>query len=109
MEEVGNQPNVIHGTLHYPGNSGGNANTNSTSVPTAQSDFHIYSVTWSATSIKFYVDGTMYHSYANVASSPFNANFFLIMNVAMGGNFGGNIDPAFTQSTMEVDYVKVYQ
>ncbi len=109
MEHVGNNQNVIHGTLHYPGASGGNANTNSTTVPNVSTEFHVYSVVWSAASIKFYVDGNLYHSYANVASSPFNADFFLIMNVAMGGNFGGAIDPAFVQSSMEVDYVRVYQ
>ncbi|MDI1256106.1 MAG: family 16 glycosylhydrolase [Flavobacterium sp.] len=109
MEHVGNDQNKIHATLHYPGNSGGNGNTASTTIPDVSTQFHIYSVIWSSASIKFYVDGNLYHSYANIASSPFNANFFLIMNVAMGGNFGGQIDPAFTQSTMEVDYVKVYQ
>ena len=40
---------------------------------------------------------------------PFNADFFLILNVAMGGSLGGNIDPAFTEDTMEIDYVKVFQ
>jgi hypothetical protein len=41
---------------------------------------------------------------------PFNQNFFLILNVAMGGNFVGNsIDPAFTSSSMEVDYIRVFQ
>ncbi len=109
MEHVGNQQNVIHGTLHYPGNSGGNANTNTRTIANASTEFHIYSITWSATSIKFYVDDVLYHSYANVSSSPFNADFFLIMNVAMGGTFGGNIDAAFNQSAMEVDYVRVYQ
>lgn len=109
MEHVGNQQNVIHGSLHYPGNSGGNANTGSTTVPGASDGFHVYTVIWHQNSIKFYVDGTQYHSYNNNPASPFNADFFLIMNVAMGGNFGGAIDPAFTQSTMEVDYVRVYQ
>ncbi|OYU79442.1 MAG: laminarinase [Flavobacterium sp. BFFFF1] len=109
MEHKGNNPNVIYGTLHYPGASGGTANGNNTTITNATTDFHIYSAVWSSTSIKFYVDGNLYHSYANVAGSPFNADFFLIMNVAMGGNFGGTIDPAFTQSTMEVDYVRVYQ
>ncbi len=109
MEHKGNEPGKIYGTLHYPGASGGNANSGNTMTADPSNQFHIYSVVWSPTSIKFYVDGTPYHSYANSASTPFNANFFLIMNVAMGGTFGGAIDPAFTQSTMEVDYVKVYQ
>lgn len=109
MEHKGNEPGKIHGTLHYPGASGGNGNGGTTMVSDPSNEFHVYSVIWSPTSIKFYVDGTPYHSYANTASTPFNANFFLIMNVAMGGTFGGAVDPAFTQSTMEVDYVKVYQ
>jgi beta-glucanase (GH16 family) len=40
---------------------------------------------------------------------PFNQDFFLILNVAMGGTFGGAIDPSFEQSTMEIDYIRVYQ
>ena len=109
MEHKGNEPNVIHGTLHYPGNSGGNANGATTTVANVSSEFHVYSVTWSPSSIKFYVDDNLYHSYQNVSASPYNLDFFLIMNIAMGGTFGGAIDPLFTQSTMEVDYIKVYQ
>ena len=45
----------------------------------------------------------------NNANTPFNADFFIILNVAMGGGFGGPVDPNFLQSTMEVDYVRVYQ
>lgn len=109
MEHVGNDQNTIHGTLHYPGNSGGNANTGSTTVAGVSDEFHVYSVIWSPTKIRFFVDDVEFHSYDNVSSSPFNSDFFIILNVAMGGNFGGEIDPGFTQSTMEVDYVKVYQ
>ncbi len=109
MEHRGNQQNTIHGTLHYPGRFGGSANTNTNIISNASSEFHIYAVIWNADSIRFFVDGTLYHSYANVASSPFNLNFFLIMNVAMGGTFGGAIDSGFTESAMEVDYVRVYQ
>lgn len=109
MEHIGNQQNVIHGSLHYPGNSGGNASTGSTTISTASTSFHNYSVVWSPAAIKFYVDDVLYHSLANTGSLPFNADFFLIFNVAMGGNFGGAIDPAFTQASMEIDYVRVYQ
>jgi hypothetical protein len=58
---------------------------------------------------KIYVDDVLFHTVANTASLPFNKDFFLILNVAMGGTFGGAIDPAFTQSSMEIDYVRVYQ
>jgi len=111
MEHKGNEPNVIHGTLHYPGRSGGNPNTGTTTITNASSEFHIYTVIWSPTKINFYVDDqtTPYHSVDNSNALPFNHNFFLIMNCAMGGTFGGNIDPAFTQATMEVDYIRVYQ
>lgn len=109
MEHVANDLNKIHGSLHYPGHSGGNPDTGTTVINTATSAFHDYSVVWSATSIRFYVDDVLFHSFTNTAATPFNANFFLILNLAMGGNFGGAIDPAVTQATMEVDYVKVYQ
>lgn len=110
MEHKGNEPNTIHGTLHYPGNSGGNGNSGTTTAANASSEFHVYKVIWSPTSIKFYIDDqAAYHSFVNSSTTPFNSDFFLIMNVAMGGTFGGTIDSGFTQSAMEVDYVRVYQ
>ncbi len=109
MEHVGNQQNRVHGTFHYPGHSGGNANGNSTMVPTASTEFHDYSAIWNEDVIKIFVDNTLVHSLANDPSIPFNHNFFFIMNVAMGGNFGGAIDPNFVQSSMEVEYIRVYQ
>lgn len=109
MEHVGNQQDVIHGTLHYPGHSGGNATSESVTVPGVSTEFHVYSVIWSPTRIRFFVDGQLYHTFANSESLPFHHDFFLIFNIAMGGNFGGDIAPGFVSSTMEVDYVKVYQ
>lgn len=109
MEHVGNSQNLIHGTLHYPGRSGGNANSGSKTIPNVSTAFHVYKTIWSPSAVKIYVDDELIHSVANDASLPFNKDFFLILNVAMGGNFGGNIDPAFTQSSMEIDYVRVYQ
>ena len=108
MEHVGNNQDVIHGTLHMTGNSGGNAITESVEVPGVSEDFHVYTLIWSPTKIRFFVDDNLFHTYNNSASTPFNADFFLIFNVAMGGNFGGEIDPGFTESTLEVDYVRVY-
>ncbi|VXB98969.1 Laminarinase [Flavobacterium sp. 9AF] len=109
MEHKGNQPNVIYGTLHYPGNSGGNANGNSTTISNVSSEFHVYKTIWSPSSIQIFVDDVLFHSVPNNNSIPFNHDFFLILNVAMGGTFGGPIDSSFTQSSMEVDYVRVYQ
>ena len=109
MEHKGNEPNVIHGTLHYPGNSAGNGNGNTKTITNASSEFHIYKAIWSPASVKLYVDDVLFHTVANDSSLPFNKDFFMILNVAMGGTFGGTIDSAFSQATMEVDYVRVYQ
>ncbi|HPH89178.1 MAG TPA: family 16 glycosylhydrolase, partial [Ferruginibacter sp.] len=76
MEHVGNDQNRIHGTLHYPGRSGGNANTGSRIVSNVSTEFHVYSLDWSATEIKISVDGQTVHTVANSASIPFNHNFF---------------------------------
>jgi beta-glucanase (GH16 family) len=109
MEHLGRTENTIYGTLHYPGHYGGSADGHTTVISGAASDFHIYSMEWSATAVKIYVDGLLYHTTLNGGSLPFNKDFFFIFNVAMGGNFGGAADPAFTQGTMEVDYVRVYK
>jgi len=110
MEHVGNNPNTVSSALHFPGNSGGTAVTNSTSVPTATSEFHNYTMEWTADSIKFVVDDELIHtSFVNTLDTPFNSDFFFIMNIAMGGTLGGAIDGEFTEDTMEVDYIRVYQ
>lgn len=109
MEHKGNQPNQILGSVHYTGRSGGNSVTSQTTASSVSTTFHKYKVIWSPLSIRFFVDNVLFHSVLNTNSLPFNSDFFLIMNVAMGGTFGGAIDPAFTQSAMEIDYVRVYQ
>ena len=107
MEHKGNDLNRIYGTLHYPGRSGGNADGNTRVISNATTEFHIYKVEWTAASIKIYVDDQIIHTVANSSAIPFNHEFFLILNVAMGGTFGGAVDPNFTNATMEVDYVRV--
>lgn len=109
MEHVGNQQNTVFASLHYPLNSGGGAITDNTVIPDVSQIFHEYSVEWTATKIEFFIDGVLFHSFDNEASLPFNNDFFLLINVAMGGNFGGSIDPAFTESSLEIDYIRVYQ
>nr|WP_314897533.1 family 16 glycosylhydrolase [uncultured Flavobacterium sp.] len=108
MEHIGNSLNKVHGSLHSPGRSGNTPDTSTVMVPDATTEFHIYAVDWSATSIKFYVDDQLFYTFTNTASFPFNQDFFLIINCAMGGNFGGTINPGFTSSTFEIDYVRVY-
>lgn len=108
MEHVYNQLNKIHGTFHYPGHSGANGTTASKIIVNATSEFHIYSMDWRADSIKIYVDNEKIIEFSNTSATPFNQDFFIIINCAIGGNFGGAIAPDFTSSTFEIDYVRVY-
>ena len=109
MEHVGKNQNVILSTLHYPGHSGGDGNTGSKTIPNVSTEFHVYKTVWSPASVQTFADDVLIHSVPNDGTLPFNSDFFLILNVAMGGNLGGNIDAAFTESSMEIDYVRVYQ
>jgi beta-glucanase (GH16 family) len=109
MEHLGNNLNTIYGTLHYPNHSGANGDGATTKITGATTDFHIYTLEWNSSAMKIAVDGTVFKTVVNSSSVPFNHNFFLIVNVAMGGGFAGAVDPAFTSGTMEVDYIRVYQ
>lgn len=109
MEHKGNEPGKIYGTVHYPGHSGGGSVGSTINISNVATEFHVYAVEWNASTIKFFVDNQLFHTVANNTSLPFNQNFFIILNVAMGGTFGGSVSPTFTQAAMEVDYVRVYQ
>lgn len=109
MEHLGREENKVYGTLHYPGHSGGNANGNTRIIQNATTEFHVYSTEWTSTSVKILVDGLLVHEVANSSAIPFNHNFFLILNLAMGGNFGGPVAPSVNGGVLEVDYVRVYQ
>lgn len=110
LEHVGNNVGRVSSAMHFPGNSGGTAVFGATNVPTSTSEFHNYTMEWTPESIKFVVDDELIHlNFVNSVDTPFNADFFFIMNIAVGGTLGGAIDPAFTEDTMEVDYIRVYQ
>ena len=116
MEYVSRLPNEVFGTIHGPGYSGGasfgNTLTFTDTVPSQ--GYQTYGVEWMPDSIIWYVDDVEYHQAipANVAPNEwvFNHPFFLLLNAAIGGNFGGTIDGSMTfpQDTL-VDYVRVYQ
>ncbi|MFG3298139.1 family 16 glycosylhydrolase [Micromonospora chersina] len=115
MENVGNQPSTVYGTLHGPGYSGGNGLGGSTSLPNGQAladAFHTYTVDWAPDSITWYLDGVAYSrkTPADAGSNRwvFDHPFFMIMNVAVGGNWPGSPDASTTfPQTMTIDYVRV--
>lgn len=109
MEHVGRFQDRLYSTIHYPGNSGGNGVGMDMPVSGLSTDFHVFTLDWNSSKIEFAVDGNVWHTIENNGSIPFNHEFFMILNVAMGGTFGGPIDNAFDRSTMEIDYIRVYQ
>jgi beta-glucanase (GH16 family) len=109
MEHKGAELNKIVAALHFPGNSGANPVVNTTVITNATTEFHVYKVEWSAASIQFFVDDRLFHSMANNSGIPFNKDFYILLNLAMGGTFGGPVAPAFTSAVYEIDYVRVYR
>lgn len=111
MEQTGWDKSKVLGTCHWLDQS---SQTNAsyglnTTETTATTDFHIYSLVWSAEKINIFIDNIEYYELINNSNLPFNAGFYLLLNIAIGGNLGGAIDPNFIESTMEIDYVRVYQ
>ena len=109
MEHRGMELNKIFGTLHYPGHSGGNADGKTINISTATTAFHDYAVEWDAKEIRIYADNELFHRVANNDSVPFNHSFFILLNIAIGGNFGGKPDPLFSMDAMEIDYIRVFK
>jgi len=109
--------NDVHGTLHYGGEWPNNTFSGDayTVASSATDEFHDYAIEWDAGQIRWYVDGVMYAMQNSWSSSggpfpaPFDEQFYILLNVAVGGNFPGAPD-ASTEFpvTMEVDYVRVY-
>lgn len=122
MEHVGYDPHRIHGTIHT-GNYNHMINTQkgkSIKLINVFDNYHVYAIEWEPDAIKWFVDDQLYFEFKNdeinnpngsPANWPFDQKFYLIMNIAMGGNWGGvrGIDSNFVESSMYVDYVRVYQ
>ncbi|MBC9930614.1 family 16 glycosylhydrolase [Chitinophaga qingshengii] len=109
MEHKGNEPQKIYGTVHHPDHAGANGDGGTTMVANETGAFHKYTLDWSPKQLRWYVDDKLYFTFNNAAGLPFNHDFFILLNFAVGGTFGGAIDPAFTKGVMEVDYVRVYK
>lgn len=113
MEYVGNDPGSIQSALHNPDSYADTKYKKSTDITNESDAYHLYSMVWSEEQISFYLDGARFYIYRpesrNSNTWPFDKAQFLILNVAMGGTLGGDIDPTFTSSALEIDYVKIYQ
>lgn len=121
MEYLGDKPTKVFGTIHGPNFSGGNSISKEYTLENDRFDngFHVFGIEWSPNRINFYVDDVLYQSLTpeNVKEKTngegewvFNRSFYIILNVAVGGNLPGNPneDTLFPQK-MLVDYVRVYE
>ena len=115
MELRGQEPHIIHGTIHGPGYSGGNPITKSYALVNNRFDvdFHLFAVEWDEDKIDFFVDDYLYQRIERKdvpGEWVYDQPFFIILNVAVGGNYVGfpTSQTPFPQ-TMTVDYVRVYQ
>lgn len=118
VEAKGNDSRTIHGSLHFGGEWPENEhNTKAYRLETDTSKaFHTFALEWSPEEIRWYVDGVVYHRFRGWHSSaagypaPFDQPFHLILNLAVGGRFGGNPDSRTPfPARMIVDWVRVYQ
>lgn len=113
VETRGSDPYTSVSSLHGPGYSGGSAKTTyfAAGNDPLSAAFHVYRVDWLPNSIKFYVDGKLVGSHRKSTIAPkswvFNAEFYLILNLAVGGNFdGGALDETIERAEIKVDWIK---
>jgi len=123
VEYVGYDPDIIHGTIHTGAyNHGlGTQIGYSKSLPTVEEEFHVYEMIWEPAKIQLFVDGELFATFGynpdinvNIENSdawPFDQPFHLILNLAIGGDWGGarGVDDTIFPQTMQVDYVRVFQ
>ena len=123
MEYVGHDPGVVHGTIHTAAYNHmiGTQLGYSKEVPTAEDEFHLYEMIWEPRSIRLKIDGEQfaqfgYNPSANLTNEnyeawPFDQPFHLILNLAVGGMWGGQqgVDPEAFPTAMQVEYVRVFQ
>jgi beta-glucanase (GH16 family) len=114
VEFVGKIPDRIHGTVHYQ--KDGKHASSGKALPATRpfDDFHIYAVEWAPDRIDFFFDDRIYHSFPveqanNKGANPFHKNQFLLINLALGGAWGGKIDDTILPQQYLVKYVRVYK
>jgi len=109
MEHWGHNQNYVQSAMHTPSSFGNTSNLGGQTVSTASTDFHIYTLEWSSEKMIFSVDDVVHYTYNPAVKDantwPFDTEQYLLFNVAILPSIG----PSFTESTLEVDYIRVYQ
>jgi beta-glucanase (GH16 family) len=114
MEFIGRIPDLVHATVHFQKDGRHGSSGSTLHVDKPFDDFHVYSVEWTPQKMDFYFDDRKYHSF-NVADAdengqnPFHKPQYLILNLALGGDWGQAIDDSKLPQNLLIDYVRVYQ
>lgn len=113
MEYIGREPHTIYTTLHTKATHGEHASSKKTDMGNIEEGFHTYAVNWTKDAITFYVDGKEVYKYApekkTVDNWPYDQPFYILINMAVGGNFGGpKVDDSIFPQEFVIDYVRVY-
>ena len=114
LEYVGKEPHTVYNTLHTQDSHGNSVNSKKTIFETIEQGFHVYAIDWTKEKIDFSVDDKVIYTFnpaeKNENTWPFDQPFFVIVNMAIGGNFGGpDVDDNIFPQEFVVDYVRVYQ
>ena len=117
MEHVGYDMGNVHATIHTAAYNGalGTQKGNGIYISDVAEAFHTYAMEWSEDTIQFYADEVKYFTYinnhTNYTTWPFNKRFHLLLNIAIGGTWGGlqGVDDEIFPQTLEIDYVRVYE
>jgi beta-glucanase (GH16 family) len=117
MEIVGYLPDSLFGTVHTGAYNGmrGTQKTGGVLRNDLSKAFHVYAMEWTPTTISFFLDGQKYHVFSNENKGteewPFDKDFHVLLNIAVGGNWGGKmgVDDSYFPQKMEIDYVRIYQ
>ncbi|MFM9943786.1 MAG: family 16 glycosylhydrolase [Bacteroidia bacterium] len=109
MEHWGNNQNFVQSAIHTPSSFGNTVNLGGQTISTASSDFHVYILEWTPNKLIFSVDSNIHYTYApsqkDLKTWPFDEEQYLLINIAIQSN----ISMSFTQSALEMDYIRVYQ
>ncbi|WP_236017264.1 family 16 glycosylhydrolase [Roseivirga sp. E12] len=116
MEHVGYNQGMIYGTVHTQSfnHMNGTQRGDSTMIEDASETFHEYAIEWREDRIDWFIDGEYYHTFDNTGKDsddwPFDHPFHVILNLAVGGSWGGSrgIDDSIWPQSMEIDYVRIY-
>ncbi len=114
MEYVGKSPGEVHTSLHTPDSHGNTFNTRTTRIEGLEDGFHLYALEWEPDRIEFFVDGRPVYRFAPEDRPeevwPFDQPFYLIVNLAIGGNFGGpEIDERIFPQEFVIDYIRIFK